>query len=228
MNIQRVLISALVILVASVALGAGSSYFVSSALQPDLSRPDPPPQPEAPQESAEEDLLSGSKAQLMDVAPEKFQPRDVARNPFLWPQDEESLLAQLDKQAEKAEQEDAEQQPDQEAEQQLPDHELKMVIIGELGKIALIDGQVLREGDTLGEARIKSIERFQVTLELVQEQEEFQVQMSEPPRMLAFNDLQGQEREQEESESPKIPSDKADPKEQMQYLLQEAGMELGG
>ncbi len=190
MNQQNALIAALIAILAFAGLAAGNYYFVRPALQPDMARMAPPPSPRSPADTAESNFTAVSLANITGAAVTEFDPRRVARNPFLWPLDEHArMLAELHKRV--TEREVAEEKPEFSAavagaagKEPAHRHTLKMILIGEMGKIALIDRLVLFEGDQIGDNTVYRINPLEVVLH-TPTHEEIILGMAEAPRMLA-------------------------------------------
>lgn len=218
MNQQSIITTALITIVAAGLLAAGTFYFIGPRMAPELTRPAPPPSPESPSETAQRNLQALSLEYIMETEDEEFIPRDVARNPFIWPEDEELILAELEKlDREKTEDPDKMLDP---LEQALA-HTLKVIMIGESGKVALIDRKMFFEGDMLGDNRIISIEPLHVVL-ATPEREHINLSMDEAPRMIAHHEPE--RTTARETDPQRIPSETSTDAEKMQYLMQEIQM----
>ncbi|MFP4128474.1 MAG: hypothetical protein ACLFSF_05485 [Desulfonatronovibrio sp.] len=219
MNQQKILMTALFTLIAAMVLAAGSYFLVKPMLEPDLTRPDPPPAPAAAEDAAQENLQALSLEQITGTKDSEFDPRDVARNPFLWPRDQEVLLAELDQ--EKQDQELSGKDEEDEALDPALVHKLKVIMIGETGRVAFIDRKMVLEGDMLGDNRVKSIEPLQVIL-ATPDQEEIELTMDEAPRLIAHHEPE-KKTGQEETRST-TPKEEATDAEKMEYLMREMQM----
>lgn len=219
MNLQNVIVTALVVVLASVALAAGSYYFIGSALQPDLVRPAAPPAPPAPTDTADRNLMALSFERIKEATPEEFKPREVTRNPFLWPEEARSLLAERETRkaiaAKEVKKDVAEPRIDE------PQHTLKFVMIGEVGKVAFIDRGVFFEGDALGPRTVHAIEPLRVVL-TAPDRDDLVLTMAEPPGMIAYHERERRQPEPRRA-PPAIPTDD-DPAGQLRYLMQEVQM----
>jgi hypothetical protein len=168
--------------------------------------------------------MTVSREMIMDAAKDKFVPRDVARNPFMWPDEQMSLLAGLNEQKQeqsRKEEEKAEKEP----QETVPKHDLKVVMVGEAGKVALIDRRIVFEGDQLGENKVQSINPLEVVL-LSPEKKQIKLSMAKGPRMVTFREprIAGQKEPQQREQagqSIKVPGEQSSSAEKMEYLLQE-------
>lgn len=221
MNLQSVMVTALVVLLVSVALAVGSFFFVGPALQPDLARPIAPPSPAPPADMADRNLLALSLERIKTLPVRDFEARKVARNPFIWAEDERALLAEREKRTQ-PEEKKIDPKPAEPAIAE-PEHTLKLVMIGETGKVALIDRRVFFEGDTIGTRRITTIEPLRVVL-AGPDREEMILTMTEAPGMIAHHDPdRDRQRREPQRESLAIPAE-GDRAGQLQYLMQELQM----
>lgn len=230
MNRQSVIMTAIVTVLLAGVLVACSYYFVQPALQPELSQPEAAPAPPTPEETADKNLIAVSKQMILDAGNTRFDPRDVARNPFLWPGEKDRLLAQA---RQDAQDKTAEQQAGQAAgnatagEETGPQHKLKVVMVGEAGKMALIDRKMVFEGDTIGNNTVERIDPLKVVL-VNTAQETTTLTMNRAPQMVhlrkpaAVREQQGEQAEQQAAEQPvSVPSEGDDDAKKMEYLLQE-------
>lgn len=214
MNQQNLIMTALITVIASMALAAGGYYFVRPHLEPDLASPAAPPPPSA-MDTAERNLLAVSMERIKGAGQEHFALRDVSRNPFIWPEDLLKLqLAQV-------EPESAEEAivTVEEVRPATPTHELKMILVGELGRVAFIDRAMYAEGDVIGERRVDRITPLEVLL-VGPDREEFRLTMAEAPRMITHGPPPSDARSALEPGRGAIPGE-GDLAGQRDYLLQE-------
>jgi hypothetical protein len=180
MNQQSVVMLALFTLIASAALAAGSYYFVGPALNPVLERPVAPSVPQTADETADRNLLAVSLQRIQGVDQE-FEARETSRNPFQWPVDEDLLRLAM---FEPLEEDEPAAAPEPEPEPERPGHELKMVLIGEMGKVAFINRVMLAEGDSIDDYEVTRINPLDVVLR-GPDNEEYTLTMEQAPNMIA-------------------------------------------
>ncbi|MGM0646637.1 MAG: hypothetical protein ACQESV_09630 [Thermodesulfobacteriota bacterium] len=223
MNRQSVLLTAVITFLLALILVASSYYFIQPMLQPELSQPEAAPAEPSPEDSVDTNLVSVSRSMIMDAADSPFAPRDVARNPFMWPGEQDQLLAAAE-QEEEASQQQAESNATA-GEDTGPQHDLKVVMVGEVGKMAVIDRKMVFEGDTVGNSTVTSIEPLEVVM-VNDKQETITLTMNRAPQMVRFRKPKAPEgRQQQPAQSapqqPDVPSEQGSSAEKMEYLLQE-------
>ena len=216
MTTRTLLLSIAVALAASLVLAAGAYYLLKPGLTPELPRAEMPAVPEVAAVQAERDLhantLEGIRAAR---ALTEFAPRPVVRNPFLWPEDMRRILAA------EAEREVRRREVERVAEPAEPEFELPrlaLIMFDERRRLALLDRQVVREGDSVAGFMVAAIEESAVVAR--RDGREYRIEMAAPPRFLAVREPMAAS-PSGSAAPPVVPREDAPAAEKMRYLMQE-------
>jgi hypothetical protein len=157
-------------------------YYLRSALAPkvpvvEIIPPEmapPPPIDEKAEAATMEKIRAAMVKKGEGIA---FEPRRVERNPFLWPEEMESLTGpKPPKEPAKKLVADLKKREDVEKRKRL---QLRMVIIGEKRKIALLNDALVQEGSQFGGSTVYKIHEQEISL-INEEGERFSVPLSGP------------------------------------------------
>ena len=152
----------LIIILLIFLLGVANFYFIQPGLAPQLPEPEKLPLEQTYQAPVDRNIVATTLEKIRTMFPPKeldkeFEPRRVARNPFLWP--EEMLEKQYAKQYATADRPNAKKEGEETA---LP--RLNMILIGENRKIALINDKLVFEGTIFNGDMVHSIKEKEVVL----------------------------------------------------------------
>ena len=160
----------IILVILLIALGALNYYVVQPALTPKFQAISPPPQASVQNQRANrraeksrgkvQKIVETTMEKIRGMFPkkdfsEKFEPRQVTRNPFFWPYEAitpDQMLSEYEKSLK-----------DTEQASELGTR-LKMVIMGENRKVALINDQILFEGSMYGADTVQNIYEKEVVL----------------------------------------------------------------
>jgi len=148
----------LIIILLIVLLGFANFYFIQPGLEPQLPEPKKLPLKQTCQAPVDKNIVATTLEKIRTMFPKKeldkgFEPRRVARNPFLWPEE------MLEKQYAKADSPNAKKEGEETG---LP--RLNMILIGENRKIALINNKLVFEGTIFNGDMVHSIKEKEVVL----------------------------------------------------------------
>lgn len=157
MTSRDYLVFGLILVALVVALAVVNAQFVRPALTPVLAKPEPLPMEETAAAPVTQNIVATTLEKIKTMFAERtseegFEPRKVARNPFLWPGEIPG-----ERFAEAAPEAGA-----SEEQRTLP--RLTMILIGEQKKIACINEQLLLEGSQFNGDRVASIKEKEVVL----------------------------------------------------------------
>lgn len=157
MTSRDYLVFGLILVALVIALGLVHAQFVRPALTPVLAKPEPLPLEDTAAPPVTQNIVATTLDKIKSMfaertAGEGFEPRKVARNPFLWPAEppDKTYLAA------------ASEEGPREAARTLP--RLTMILIGERKKIACINEQILFEGSQFDGDQVASIMEKEVVL----------------------------------------------------------------
>jgi len=136
-----------------VLLAFANVYYIQPKLTPDLPKPATLPPAESYKAPVDSNIVATSLEKIRTMFPPKefekdFEPRQVERNPFFWPEEPLGLKY-------------AEAAPESEEEGLL---QLTMILIGENRKIALINDKLVFEGSRLNGEKVHEIKEKEVLL----------------------------------------------------------------
>lgn len=148
----------LIIILLIFLLGFANFYFIQPGLAPQLPKPKKLPLEQTYQAPVDRNIVATTLEKIRTMFPQKeldkgFEPRRVARNPFLWPEE------MLEKQYATADSPNAKKEGEETA---LP--RLNMILIGENRKIALINDKLVFEGTIFNGDMVHSIKKKEVVL----------------------------------------------------------------
>ena len=148
----------LIIILLIFLLGFANLYFIQPGLAPQLPEPEKLPSEQTYQAPVDRNIVATTLEKIRTMFPQKelakeFEPRRVARNPFLWPEE------MLEKQYAKTDSPDAKKEGEEIG---LP--RLNMILIGENRKIALINDKLVFEGTIFNGDTVHSIKEKEVVL----------------------------------------------------------------
>lgn len=168
MSLKDFLTSLIILVILLIGIAALNMYIIKPALSPKFEAVSAPaPLAQVPnqrrsrvfkQAGAGQNIVATTLEKIKSMFPEKessgvFEPRQVTRNPFFWPNevigDENGRSAGVTETGIAAVEQGT---------------HLKMVILGENRKIALINNQLLFEGSTYGTDTVKNIYEKEVVL----------------------------------------------------------------
>ena len=170
MTTQNVFTGIVVTVVLLLALIGANVYFVQPSMSLQLAQVEPLP-PEGPGgPAADKNMVAATLAQIGAVksgeaGAEPFTPRQVARNPFLWPGEREALEAA--KQPAPVAETQPEAMAQGEAQSETPEPPpvvVSMILIGQKKKTAVVNDQFVKEGEAFQDGRIYRIEKDAVVL----------------------------------------------------------------
>jgi len=152
MTSRDFLILGLILVGLLVLLACANFYYIQPSLTPDLPKPATLPPAETYKAPVDRNIVATSLEKIRTMFPEKefqddFEPRQVERNPFFWP--EEALGLRY------AEATDVEEEGVL---------QLNMILIGENRKIALINDRLVFEGTRLNGEKVHQIKEKEVLL----------------------------------------------------------------
>ncbi len=217
MTTKSIMLSIALALGASLLLAVGGYFWLRPALTPALPQAVMPTVGRAAGIQAESDLYFTTMEQIRGVQGGAFQPRPVTRNPFIWPED----MARL--QAAKAARDGVARfdQTDQTSfeEPELP--QVKLIMIGDQYRLAMLGRQVVREGDKIMNHRVISIAAGEVVV-TTPDRREIRLAMVKPPGFIAAREPGAPGKAAAAVAAPvAVPREDASDAEKMRYLMRE-------
>ena len=177
MSPRDLLIFGLALLVLVIGIAGANLYLVQPALVPELPKAVIIPPEQTPAPAVDSNIVATTLEKMKSMFPQKesekdFLPRRVGRNPFLWPGETteiEKIKRQAFSKGAVSEKKTAEKKAPR----------LRMVIIGEKRKVALINDSLLHEGDRFNSDTVHRIKQEEVVLKSATG-EEIRVPLSGP------------------------------------------------
>lgn len=157
MTTRDYLVSGLILIVLVLVLAWANIYYIQPNLTPKLTKPEKLPAEATYTAPIDKNIVATTLEKIKKMfakkeSPEGFQPRQVQRNPFFWP---DEMVGEKYVKAPSEGKEEGKGKG-------LP--RLNMILIGENRKIALINDRLVFEGTPINGDKVQSIEEKEVIL----------------------------------------------------------------